>query len=99
MVISKGHLSRRTVLQGMGATVALPFLEAMLPGQPAQAKAAVAAKPRMVAIEMVHGSAGSTAFGQQKNLWSPADVGTAFDLSPSVLSRLEPYRQFITIVS
>jgi uncharacterized protein DUF1552 len=98
MVISKQRLSRRTVLQGMGATVALPLLEAMLPTRAAEAKAA-AGKQRFVAIEMVHGSAGSTAFGQQKNLWSPAEVGTNFDLSPSVLNPLEHYRQFITIVS
>jgi hypothetical protein len=98
MVISKQRLSRRTVLQGMGATVALPLLEAMVPARAAEAKAA-AGKQRFVAIEMVHGSAGSTAFGQQKNLWSPAEVGSNFDLSPSVLSPLEPYRQFITIVS
>jgi hypothetical protein len=99
MVISKQHLSRRTVLRGMGATVALPLLEAMVPARPAEAKAALASKPRLVAIEMVHGSAGSTAFGQQKNLWSPADVGSNFDLSPSVLSPLEHYRQYVTIVS
>src|SRR5262245_22726107 len=99
MLISKRHLSRRTVLQGMGATVALPFLEAMLPAQPAQARAALAKKPRLVAIEMVHGSAGSTAFGLQKNLWSPSAVGNEFDLSPSVLSPLEPYRPYLTIVS
>ena len=33
-------------------------------------------KVRLAAIEMVHGSAGATAFGLQKNLWSPAAVGT-----------------------
>ncbi len=99
MLISRKPLSRRTALKGMGVTVALPFLEAMIPSTPALARTAMAAKRRFVAIEMVHGSAGSTAFGQQKNLWSPAEVGSAFDLSTSVLSPLEPYRQFITIVS
>jgi hypothetical protein len=48
---------------------------------------------------MVHGSAGSTAIGIEKNLWSPAKVGTDFDLSPSVLSPLEPYRAYLTIIS
>jgi hypothetical protein len=99
MLISRKPLSRRTALKGMGVTVALPFLEAMIPSTPALARTAMAAKRRFVAIEMVHGSAGSTAFGQQKNLWSPAEVGSAFDLSSSVLSPLEQYRQFITIVS
>jgi hypothetical protein len=99
MVISRKHISRRTVLRGVGATVALPFLEAMMPARGLQAQAARTPKVRLVAIEMVHGSAGSTAFGQQKNLWSPADVGSAFDLSPGVLSPLEHYRQYLTIVS
>ena len=99
MFISRKTLSRRTALKGMGVTVALPFLEAMIPSGRLQARAALQPKRRFVAIEMVHGSAGSTAFGQQKNLWSPAEVGSAFDLTPSVLSPLEPYRQFVTIVS
>ena len=98
MFISRKTLSRRTALKGMGVTVALPFLEAMIPSGRLQARS-LQAKRRFVAIEMVHGAAGSTAFGQQKNLWSPAEVGSAFDLTPSVLSPLEPYRQFVTIVS
>jgi hypothetical protein len=56
-------------------------------------------RPRLIAIEMVHGSAGATAFGTQKNLWSPAVAGAEFDLTPSVLSVLEPFRHDITIVS
>jgi hypothetical protein len=98
MIISSKPLSRRTVLKGVGVTVALPFLEAMRPARAAAAQAATA-RPRLVAIEMVHGSAGATAFGMQKNLWSPADAGSAFDLSPSVLQPLENYRQHLTIVS
>ena len=50
-------------------------------------------------MEMVHGAAGSTAFGLQKNLWAPAATGSAFDLSPTALSPLEPWRDYITIVS
>ncbi len=99
MFNTRKHLERRTVLKGMGVTVALPFLEAMVPTRPAFAKTSVAAKPRLIAIEMVHGSAGSTAIGLQKHLWSPAEVGSAFDLSTSILSPLDPYRQYVTIVS
>ena len=98
MVIRRQPISRRTVLKGMGVTVSIPLLEAMVPSRGFAAQA-TPQRPRLVAIEMVHGSAGATAFGQQKNLWSPADVGSAFDLSPSVLSPLEPYRRYITIVS
>ena len=98
MLIRRQPISRRTVLKGMGVTVSIPLLEAMLPtrGQAAQPPAA---RPRLIAIEMVHGSAGATAFGQQKNLWSPAEVGSEFDVSSSVLSPLEAYRRHITIVS
>ena len=77
--ITKKHLSRRTVLKGMGVTVALPFLDAMVPAAHACTRrprpACRRRKPRLVAIEMVHGSAGSTAIGSQKNLWSPAATG------------------------
>jgi len=105
MFISNRHMSRRTVLRGIGATVALPFLEAMLPARSVFAQAGAplgpngAKKLRFVALEMVHGSAGSTQIGIQKNLWAPAGVGNSFDLSPSVLSPLEPFRNDVTIVS
>ena len=98
MFITQKHLSRRTVLKGMGVTVALPFLEAMLPARTAYAKAA-GGRTRLACIEMVHGSAGATAIGLQKNMWSPAAVGTGFDLSPGSLAPLEPFRDDITIVS
>jgi hypothetical protein len=97
MIITGKHLSRRTVLRGMGVTVALPFLEAMRPAGAAFAGAAP--KTRFVAIEMVHGSAGATAFGATKHLWSPAQVGRGFDLSPTSLTPLEPFRDQLTIIS
>ncbi|MCA1585866.1 MAG: DUF1552 domain-containing protein [Acidobacteria bacterium] len=99
MLITKRHLSRRTMLKGMGATVALPFLEAMVPARTALARTAVKGKTRLIAIEMVHGSAGSTAFGITKNMWSPAGTGSAFDLTGTSLASLEPYRDYLTIVS
>src|SRR5689334_3515694 len=97
MYLTQKQLSRRTVLKGVGVTMALPFLEAMIP---ARASAAAArGNVRFAAIEMVHGSAGSTAFGIKQNLWAPAAVGRDFDLSPSSLKPLEPFRDHITIVS
>jgi len=98
MFITKKHISRRTMLRGLGVTMALPMLEAMVPARTVFAKTA-AGKVRLAAIEMVHGSAGATKFGLQKNLWSPAAVGKAFDLSPSSLAPLEPFRDYLTIVS
>jgi hypothetical protein len=94
-LITHKKLDRRTVLKGIGATIALPFLDAMLPaGVSAQSR-----KVRLVAMEMVHGAAGSTAFGATKNLWAPAATGSAFDLSPTAMAPLEPWRDYITIVS
>ena len=98
MFITRKHLSRRTALKGLGVTVALPFLEAMVPARTALAQTA-ANKVRLAAIEMVHGSAGSTAIGIQKHMWAPAATGRAFDLSPSSLTPLESLRDHLTIVS
>ncbi|MBM3808428.1 MAG: DUF1552 domain-containing protein [Acidimicrobiia bacterium] len=94
--LTRKHMSRRTVLRGLGVTMALPMLEAMTPALTAQGKAG---KVRLAAIEMVHGSAGATKFGLQKNLWAPAAVGKGFDLSPTSLASLEPFRDYLTIVS
>ena len=102
MFIAQKHISRRTVLKGMGVTLGLPLLDAMIPAGTAWAKTAegaAAARPRLIAIEMVHGSAGSAQLGIKKNMWSPAAVGRSFDLSPTSLSPLEPYRDYLTIVS
>jgi hypothetical protein len=99
MYLSQKHISRRAVLKGVGATVALPFLEAMIPARTALAKSAAAGKTRLAAIEMVHGAAGSTQIGLAKNLWSPAAAGRDFDLSAGSLASLEPFRDYLTIVS
>ena len=98
MFITQKHISRRTVLRGMGVTIALPLLEAMVPARTAWAKTA-AGRIRFSCIEMVHGSAGATAFGLSKNMWSPAATGRDFDLTPSSLSPLEPFRDDLTIIS
>jgi hypothetical protein len=95
MFITKKHLSRRTMLRGMGATIALPFLESMLPAMTPAAKP----KTRIICIENVHGAAGSTKFGIEKNLWAPAAEGRQFDLTKGNLTPLEPWKEHITIVS
>ena len=98
MIITKRHVSRRAVLKGMSATVALPFLDAMAPAM-ARTAADSKGKLRFVAVEMVHGAAGSCTYGSQHNLWSPAAYGKNFDLSPTSMAPLEPFRDYITIVS
>ena len=96
-------LPRRTVLRGMGVTVALPFLDAFVPAGRSWRRVAAAqslADPtRLVCIENVHGAAGSTEYGAAQHLWSPAATGGEFDLTPSALSPLEPYRDVLTIIS
>ena len=98
--ITGRHISRREVLRGMGAAVALPFLDAMVPaGRRGALARAATYQTRLVTIEMVHGAAGSNTYGASKNLWSPATVGRDFDLTPGALSSLEPYRDYLTIIS
>jgi Protein of unknown function (DUF1552) len=95
--ITRAQMSRRTVLKGLGATIALPLLDAMTPAL--ASAAATRRNLRLVCVEMVHGSAGSSAIGIKKNLWAPAATGRDFDLTPTSLRSLEPFRDHLTIVS
>jgi hypothetical protein len=97
-------IPRRTFLQGMGVTVALPYLDAMQPAlrrvANTSANSAAADKVRMVCIESVHGAAGSNTWGASKNLWAPAGVGKNYELIPEgALSPLDEWRKYLTIVS
>ena len=56
MYITKKHLSRRTVLRGMGVSLALPFLDSMVPAQTPLSQTAANPKPRLACIEIVHGA-------------------------------------------
>ena len=100
MFITKKRLSRRTMLHAMGATVALPFLESMLPAMTPQSQTS-AGKPkvRLACMEMVHGSAGSTNYGLTKNMWAPPQAGHDFDLTPSSLLPLDPWKDYLSIIS
>lgn len=92
-------LPRRSFLRGAGAVVALPFLDAMVPAS-AVAKASDSSdRTRLVAVEIVHGAAGSNKYGRENYLWSPEAEGTEFDLSRGSLAPLEPVRDYVTIVS
>ncbi len=100
--ISGKRVPRRTMLRGMGVALSLPFLDAMVPARGLWSNAAAAAtlgRTRLVCIEMVHGSAGASEWGATQNLWSPAATGSGFDLSPTSLSPLEPFRKHLTIIS
>ncbi len=100
--LSGSHISRRAMLKGAGAAIGLPLLDAMIPAGRAFASTATgkaADKTRLVCIEQVHGAAGCNAWGASQNLWSPAETGRDFDLSPGSLRPLEPFRKYLTIVS
>jgi hypothetical protein len=102
-ILTGKSIPRRTFLRGLGATVALPYLDAMVPAASSlggKAAARAATKTRFVAIESVHGAAGSNAWGASKFLWSPQKVGREFELIPEgALPSLEPWRKYLTIVS
>ncbi|MGE0814196.1 MAG: DUF1552 domain-containing protein [Vicinamibacterales bacterium] len=98
MFITKRHLSRRTVLRGMGAAISLPLLESMVPAQTLTRRTAAASKTRLMCIEMVHGSAGSTQHGMDTFMWMPEKAGADFAFTP-ILRPLEPFREYVTVVT
>src|SRR5436190_341003 len=102
--LTRTAMPRRTFLKSLGATVALPYLDAMLPALgrfgAGAAVAAAADKTRFVCIESVHGAAGSNAWGATQNLWAPSVAGRNFELNPvGALTSLDPWRKYLTIVS
>src|SRR5688572_31443243 len=99
-IVTGKHLPRRTFVRGMGAAMALPFLDSMIPALRGTKAAALGLdSTRLVCIEQVHGAAGCSEWGSQQYLWAPAEVGSSFDLSPSSLLPLDAYRDTLTIVS
>ncbi len=103
LFLTQKSLPRRTFLRGMSAAVALPYLDAMEPAGTFLAKATgkrAAGHTRLIAIESVHGAAGSNAWGASKHLWAPAGVGRDFALTPeSALVSLDPWRKYLNIIS
>jgi hypothetical protein len=93
------HLSRRTFLRGTGASLALPYLDAMAPaGRPWRDPAA--GFTRMVAMYEAMGCAGGNDWGDSQALFAPEKVGKDFDFgTQSQLKPLEAYREYMTIIS
>jgi hypothetical protein len=90
MFITKRSLSRRTVLRGLGATLSLPLLDAMVPALTAQVRTAAAPTRRFGAIFVP--------MGERPSHWTPATTGVDFEFSP-ILKPLEPFRNAVTVVS
>src|ERR1700722_9101386 len=98
--ITGKHLPRRTFLRGMGATVALPFLGAMLPAGRLEGAEAGNTQTRLVCIEEVHGLPGCNDWGATQYLFAPATTGKDFELAPkNALISLKPYQDYLTIIS
>jgi len=90
MFLTKKYMSRRTVLRGAGATLALPLLEAMVPAATALAQTAANPRSRFVGLFVPHGMA--------PGYWVPDKVGTGFEF-PYCFKPLEAYRDHVTILS
>ena len=90
MFLSKKHLSRRAVLKGAGATLALPLLDAMIPAGTALAQTPAAQSPRLAFVYFPHGAL--------EEEWTPKVVGRNFDF-PHILEPLKPFQEHLTVVS
>src|ERR1700691_5737410 len=91
MVITKKHISRRTVLKGGGVTLALPFLGAMVPASTALAQTAAMPKARFVGCFVLHGMA--------PGYWVPSTEGPLDAVLPFNWKPLEPFRDHTVILS
>ncbi|MDG2176956.1 MAG: DUF1552 domain-containing protein [Gammaproteobacteria bacterium] len=86
MFITKKHLSRRKVLKGAGASIALPMMDAMIPAATAQP----AAKLRLGFVYIPHGAVYQN--------WTPATTGSDFEMS-QILATLADYKSHTTVIS
>src|SRR5512141_1069396 len=89
--ITKKHMSRRTILRGAGATLALPLLDAMIPASTALAQTAATPKPRFVGCFVPHGAA--------PGYWVPSTEGKLDAVLPFNWKPLEPFVNQTVIMS
>ena len=89
-LISKIHLQRRTFLRGLGASLGLPLLDAMVPALTAQSRTAALPIRRMGFVYVPHGAI--------MDKFTPATTGSQFEFSP-ILKPLEAYRDHVVVVS
>src|ERR1051326_7302456 len=106
--ITKKHIPRRTFLRGAGATLALPFLESMLPAQTAFSQTPAARPTRFVGVFAPHGWA--------PGFWMPITPEEAKDNVliavnrvtgvpgqltelPWIFTPLEPYKEYLTLIA
>src|SRR5215510_6869850 len=90
MFISKASLPRRTFLHGMGAALALPLLDAMVPALSAMAQTAAKPVRRLGFVYIPMGS--------NISMWTPKMEGRITELSPT-LAPLTPFLDQVTVVT
>jgi len=91
MILTKRHISRRTVLRGAGAMLSLPLLDAMVPAATMLAQTAAAPTPRFVGLFVPHGMA--------PGYWVPEKEGALGAELPFNWKPLEPFTKSTTILS
>lgn len=91
MIVTRKHVSRRMLLRGMGAAIALPVLDSMVPALTSAATIEQKISPmRMVFVYVPNGI-------DMRN-WTPAGAGRTFEL-PKILSSLAPVQDDVMILS
>ena len=90
MFVTRRSLPRRTFLRGLGATVALPLLDAMVPSFTALAQTPANPRTRFGAVFVPNGAIMES--------WTPSGVASGFEFSP-ILKPLEPFRDSLVVVS
>ena len=90
MFVTRKHLTRRTVLRGLGATLGLPLLDAMIPARTALAQTAAKTTPHVGFIYFPHGAV--------MNRWTPASQGEIGELG-DILKPLDKYKSMTTVFS
>jgi hypothetical protein len=90
MFLTRKHLSRRTLLKGAGASIALPLLDAMIPAGTALAQTAAVPQPRLGFVYFPHGAL--------QDEWQPMKIGRDFEF-PFILKPLEPLSEYLTVIS
>jgi hypothetical protein len=90
MIITKKAIPRRTVLRGIGASLALPLLDGMVPALTALQNTPARAFPRLGVIYHPNGIVSGG--------WIPKGVGSNFEFSPT-MTALEPFRKDLIVVT
>jgi hypothetical protein len=93
MFLTKKHISRSATLKGLGVSMALPLLDAMIPAGTALAQTAAMPKARVGFFYIPHGAImDNTPFGKEVDAWTPSGEGANFTLN-TIMKSLEKHKQ------